>query len=254
MRAKEALEISRKVAEEVRKEVKKLAGKSDADLFIEIGKNGTPTKKIDKVAESKAIEILREYDVTILSEEAGIIGDSEIIVALDPVDGTFNAVRGIPIYSISMNFSKGNKILNSFFGYVMNLATGDEYYADRRAYKNEERIEVGNREDIECNAIVYYPWKKLPFRRIRIFGSASLEICFVAEGTMDCFIDVREKNGKGFLRCFDVSASIYIAKNAGAVITDPEGRGIENKKISMEERFRLVIANEKLHKKIIKAL
>ena len=88
MNAREALEISRKVKENVKKSIKKI---EDKGVNVGIGKDGTPTKKIDKVAEDAALEILLEYDVKIVSEEIGVVGDGDITVALDPIDGTFNA-------------------------------------------------------------------------------------------------------------------------------------------------------------------
>ena len=135
-------------------------------------------------------------------------------------------------------------------GYVQNLATGDEYYADSNSYKNGKKIRVSDVDRLEeCNVVFYYPLKMYPFKRLRILGSASLEICMIADGSFDCFIDIRKKDGKGYLRVYDVAASLFIAKKAGAVITDLDGN-LEDKKISMDERFRLVVSNEKIHEKV----
>jgi len=255
MNQKEALQISREVGEEVRKAVAKIAGTKESKEVIGIGKDGTPTKKIDKVAEDIAISVLKSYDVRIVSEEAGVLGDSDIYVALDPIDGTFNATRGIPIYSVSLCFSKGD-LGSAFFGYVMNLATGDEYYIlNGKAFKNGEKIEVTKTEDIsECDAIFYYPLKNYGFKRLRIYGSAALELCFVAEGAMDCFIDIRKGAGKGFLRIYDVAAGLLIAQNAGAKATDTEGNDLSCKKFTMDERLTLVVANPKLHPKLLELI
>jgi myo-inositol-1(or 4)-monophosphatase len=251
MTPKEALQISREVGEEVRKAVEKLAGKKESNEIVGLGKDGTPTKKIDKVAEDVAISVLRNYDVKIVSEEAGVVGDGNIYVALDPIDGTFNATRGIPIYSVSLCFSKSELLGDAFFGYVLNLATGVEYYGmNGKAYKNGERIEVSKKSKIEnCDAILYYPTKRYGFKRLRIFGSAALELCFVADGSVDCFMDIR--NGKGFLRIYDVAAGILIGQYAGAKATDLEGNDLSKKRFSMDERLRLVVANPELHKKLL---
>jgi len=250
MTPKEALEISRKVAENVEQKIKDVVGRSDAGIIVGIGKNGTPTKKIDKLAEDAAIEILKEEDVVIVSEEAGVIGEGDVFVALDPIDGTFNATAGVPIYSISLCFSNSQNLGGTFFGYVRNLATGDEYYANSNSYKNGKKIRVSDVDRLEdCNVVFYYPIKMYPFKRLRIFGSASLEICMIADGSFDCFIDIRKKDGKGYLRVYDVAASLFIAKKAGAVITDLDGN-LDDKKISIDERFRLIVSNEKIHEKI----
>ena len=251
MTPKEALEIARTVGEEVQKAIKELVGTEDGGKVVGIGKDGTPTNKIDKVAEDVALSILRQYDVKVVSEEAGIVGDGDVYVALDPIDGTFNAIHGIPIYSISLCFSNSERLGDAFFGYVLNLAINDEYYAlDGKAYKNGRRISVSKKFNIEdIDVIMYYPTKKYNFKRLRIFGSAALELCFVAEGIIDCFIDVRN-----FLRIFDVAAGIFIAKNAGAYVTDLDGSSLDDKRFNMEERLRLVVANPELHRKILKLI
>ncbi len=253
MREGEALEISRQVAGEVRKAITAIA-REEAGMEVGMGKDGTPTKKVDRVAEDAALEVLRQYDVRIVSEESGVVGSGDIIVALDPVDGTFNATRGIPIYSVALCFSSGESLSNTFFGYVINLATGTEYWADEAAYRDGKRINVSKQDSLKCNAIVYYPHKEYGFKRMRIFGSAALEICFVADGSVDCFIDVRRGDGNGLLRVYDVAASLYIAEKAGAIITDDGGKSIWNKKFTMEERFKLVVANENLHSKLLEVL
>ena len=250
----EALKISRHVAEEVRKAIEPIAGRRSAGKDVGMGKDGTPTKLIDKVAEDAALRVLEEYEVTVVSEEAGVTGEGRTIVAMDPIDGTFNATRGIPVYSLALCFSSSQKLKDIFFSYVTNLATGDEWYADSVAYKNGEEIRVSERDSVYCNAIMYYPTKDYGFRRVRIFGSAALEICFVADGSVDCFIDIRDNGGRGMLRVYDIAASIYIAWKAGAVVSDDRGREVWDKRITMDERFKLVIANQTLHKRLLEIL
>jgi myo-inositol-1(or 4)-monophosphatase len=254
MTPKEALEVSRAIGDEIRKSIARMAGKGESSIEVGVGKDGTPTKKIDRIAESEALKILEQYDVTVVSEEAGVIGEGETIVALDPIDGTFNATRGIPIYSVSLCFSKSRLLCDTFFGYVMNLATGMEYWADETAYRDGKRIKVSECNSLQCNAVIYYPERRFEVKRIRIFGSAALEICFVADGSFDCFIDFRDVNGRGMLRVYDVAAALHIAKAAGAVVTDTNGRSIERKRFEMDERFKLVVANKALHQKLLEMI
>ena len=256
MKTWEALDLSRKIAEYVGREVNRVAGSRDAGITVGIGKDGTPTKKIDRIAEDVALEILREYDLKIVTEESGVVGDGRTIVALDPLDGTFNASRGIPFYSIALCFSDTETLDGTFFAYVKNLASGMEYYSDgEKSYRDGNQIEVNENDSIRCNAIIYYPVEIYPFRRIRVFGSSALEICMVADGTFDCFIDIRKgENGAGFLRVFDISASLFIAKNAGAEISSLDGDDVWRKKFTMDERFRIAVSGKKIHKKILDLL
>ncbi|MFW6127867.1 MAG: inositol monophosphatase family protein [Halobacteriota archaeon] len=249
MTPKEAVEISRRVAEEVKNSLSRVSNR-EFSSEVGIGKDGTPTKKIDKVAEDAAIDILKEHDVTVVSEEAGVVGEGDVYIALDPIDGTFNAGRGIPLYSVSLCFSASPRIADTFMGYVFNLVTGVEYRADTRAYKNDKRIAVSNKSSIEeCNAIFYYPDRRYDFRKIRIMGSAALEVCMVADGTFDCFIDSR--GDKGFLRVYDIGAGLHIASCAGAIVTDTEGNSLDEKRIKMDERFKLVVSNKQLHPQLL---
>jgi len=246
MDEKQALMLSRRVAEGTRKALASMPLEKKGET-VGMGKDGTPTKAADKVAEDKAIEILGKENLTIVTEESGVIGDGDVFVALDPLDGTFNATKGIPIYSVSLCFSDSDRLKDAFFGYVYNLAIGDEYYADSTgAYRNNKRIEVSRETSTYCNAIIYYPDKKYPFKRMRIFGSAATELCFFAEGSFDCFMDTR-----GMLRIYDVAAGIFIAEKAGGKVTDDEGKDLGNKKFDMQERLKIVAANEKLHKKLL---
>lgn len=249
MTPKEALEVSRKVTEEVKKSISKISNQ-ELSSEVGIGKDGTPTKKIDKAAEDAAIQVLEEHDVTVVSEEAGVVGEGDIYVALDPIDGTFNAGRGIPLYSVSLCFSTSPRIGDTFMGYVCNLVTGTEYRADTKAYKNNKRIAVSDKSSVEeCNAIFYYPDRKFNFKKIRIMGSAALEVCMIADGTFDCFIDSR--GDKGFLRVYDIGAGLHIAKSVGAVVTDTEGNSLDEKRIKMDERFKLVVSNKELHPQLL---
>ncbi|WP_202318778.1 inositol monophosphatase family protein [Archaeoglobus neptunius] len=246
-----ALKISRDIAGRVRDALRSLP-LNERRKTVGMGKDGTPTKAADRVAEEIAIEILKEEDVTVVTEESGVIGSGSIFVALDPLDGTFNATRGVPIYSISLCFSRSDRLKDAFFGYVFNLATGDEYYADfSGAYRNGEKIAVSDENSLYCNAIIYYPDKRYPFRRMRIFGSAATELCFFAEGSFDCFIDIRQN---GMLRIYDAAAGIFIAERAGAKVTDDTGKDLGDKKFDMQERLKIVAANEKLHPKLLELI
>jgi myo-inositol-1(or 4)-monophosphatase len=254
----ELLDLCRNIKEEVRREIGKLS-RSELSMEIGIGKDGTPTKKVDRIAENVALEILKDYDFRIVTEESGIVGEGDTFVALDPIDGTFNASKNIPIYSISLCFSKSELLGDAFFAFVANLATGTEFYSyggwnNGKSFRDGKEISVSRKDDIYCNTIFYYPRRDYGFKRVRIFGSSALELCFVADGSIDAFVDVRSHENRGFLRIYDVAAGLVISTNAGALATDLEGRTLEGKKFSMDERLTLIVANPRLHGKIKEAL
>jgi myo-inositol-1(or 4)-monophosphatase len=258
MNPTELLDICRRIKGEIRREVHSLS-REELSREVGMGKDGTPTKKVDRIAEDIALKILRKYEFTVISEEAGIVGDGNIYVALDPIDGTFNASRSIPLYAISLCFSKSEFLGDSFFAYVANLATEAEYYSIGRwgsgeSFRNGKKIRVSSTNTVYCNAIFYYPNRDYGFKRFRIFGSAALELCFVADGSVDVFVDIRGHENLGFLRIYDVAAGLLICRNAGAKATDARGESLERRRFTMDERLTLVVANENLHDKIIKTI
>ena len=258
MKHLELLELCRSIKEEVEKAIGRLS-RPELGQEVGIGKDGTPTKKVDRIAEDVALGILKEYDFKIVTEESGVVGDGDIYVALDPIDGTFNASKNIPIYSVSLCFSTSERLGDAFFGYVANLATDTEYYSHGgwgggESFRDGKKISVSEEENIYCNAIFYYPKKDYGFKRVRIFGSAALELCFVADGSVDAFVDIRSYKNRGFLRIYDVAAGLLISTNAGAKATDLNGRPLEEKRFAMDERLTLIVANSILHDKIKKVL
>jgi myo-inositol-1(or 4)-monophosphatase len=101
-----------------------------------------------------------------------------------------------------------------------------------------------------CRATVANITKTAPLiasvKRQAHFGANALEICFLAEGKMDSFVDVR-----GRMRITDFVGGYLIAKEAGAVVTALDG-GELDPKMKLSERFGLVAsANEVLHRKVL---
>jgi fructose-1,6-bisphosphatase/inositol monophosphatase family enzyme len=78
------------------------------------------------------------------------------------------------------------------------------------------------------------------------FGANALEICLVAEGKLDGFVDIR-----GRMRITDFAAGYLIATEAGAQVTEHDG-SVLNPGLNLAERFRVVAAgNKALHKKVL---
>ena len=131
-----ALKLSRDVALAVGDAIEPLVGEKRAADKLYMGADGTPTHRIDDVAEKVALDELEGSDISmrVISEEAGerIFGDDPLMtVILDPIDGTTNVLSGIPFYSISIGF--GNSTLSDvWFGYVYDLAHSLEYTSFQR--------------------------------------------------------------------------------------------------------------------------
>ncbi|MCD6467816.1 MAG: sugar kinase, partial [Thermoplasmata archaeon] len=141
---REIKQLSMKIARGIARAVKKLQfGGINLGRKIGIGADGTATEYIDKIAEDIAIKYVRKSKVAvnILSEEAGFLDfGGEYTLIIDPIDGTRNAVRGIPFYATSI--AVGKDTLNSVeYGIVMNIPTGDTYIAEKGegVYLNNRR-------------------------------------------------------------------------------------------------------------------
>ena len=195
-----------------------------------IGADNTPTERLDKIAEDIVLEAFRENRVCarILSEEAGMvdIGGDEGIAYLDPVDGSFNASVGIPFYALSVGLSDGERMIA---GYVRNLATGETFTAvlGEGAFLDGCPIHPSSKSSFATSAMSVYARPPemqallangYTSRRIRKLGASALELCYVACGRLEAFLDLR-----GTLRITDAAAAILILEEAGGIVTLPTG-------------------------------
>ncbi|UCE74429.1 MAG: sugar kinase, partial [Methanomassiliicoccales archaeon] len=174
------------IANEVEKAVKNTVNSKNLGEDLGIGADGTPTKLIDDMAEQICFKVLKEKKgkLNILSEEAGFIdNNAERTLVMDPIDGTHNAIKGIPVYAVSLAVGK-NKLSDVEYGLVRNLVTGDTFWAEKGkgAYLNDRSIKVRDFNQEESMFALYvggratqrsYTIAKLP-RRGRALGCASL--------------------------------------------------------------------------------
>ena len=222
---------------------------------IGIGADGTPTKYVDKLAEDVAIKSIKKADmnVNLLSEEAGFLDfGGEYTFVLDPVDGTRNAYRGIPFYSVSLGVGK-SRLSDVEYGIVKNIPTGEVFFAEKDygAFLNKKRIgvpDVPAKEPLSSitlgknfDALTLSLAKK---GVVRSLGSASLEMCMVAMGALDFYVI-----GKEYLRVTDIAASTLIMREAGGIVTDIHGEELDVS-LSLDERTSVIAAcsDELVHK------
>lgn len=226
---------------------------------LRIGADGTPTKRIDELAEQALMKLLDETKgLDLLSEEAGHIargGDRVLVV--DPIDGTTNAVRGIPFYCVSLAI--GTRTLSDVeCGLVMNLCTGDVFEATRgggaRLNGKPIRVRVPRKGRVYATSSLApeevphargipaasgYPDGRAPPVVIRSFGASALEMCLVAQGALDGY-----HYAKPILRIIDVAASTLIVREAGGIVLGPDGRDLDLP-LSLAPRFGLTAASSR---------
>jgi len=256
----EFLSACNEMAVLVQESIRDLVGTPQGGETVKMGADLTPTKKIDQVAEDCIVTYLQEHSLCslLVSEEAGKVefrGDGGTIF-LDPVDGTFNAVTGIPFYALSLAYAEHGVIQQAF---VQNLASGETFTAELGKYArcNGKPIAVSTVSRLDQCAMSVYGRKfdtarmmhlGQKIRRWRLLGASALELCYIGCGRVDGFVDLR-----GTLRVTDAAAGMLVCTEAGGKVTDLEGQAIRFPNEVTIGRC-LVATNGVLHHKVIEYL
>src|SRR5580765_3829661 len=131
-RSTDWLALCRAALEDVRGVLAELPGRSDREPVVGSGKGGDKTTAIDEAAERVILAHFAGLEgLTIVSEEAGVIGDGETVVVIDPIDGSLNAKRGIGFFALSVAVASGPTMGHVDFGFVHDFGTGEEWTATR---------------------------------------------------------------------------------------------------------------------------
>ena len=184
----------------------------------------------DKRTEKTLIEELQKAhpDYGIITEETGIINKSNIKNRwiIDPIDGTMNFLNGIPQFAISIAYEKDNEII---CGVIFNPITNEMFCAEKGngAFLNNTRIRVSNKKKLKDALLVtggpkgaskiknkiYSEYINISnnVSNIRKFGSAALDMAYVACGRFDGYWQ-RELN------YWDIAAGVIILREAGGFI------------------------------------
>jgi myo-inositol-1(or 4)-monophosphatase len=240
-------------------------GKPQPDLGI--GAGGDPLRKTDLAAEKAVVETLkgRSVSFTLISEESGVQPygkySEECYVTVDPIDGTTNLMRGIPFYATSIAVSDKPFLKTVHSALVADLFHGATYTAQKHKGSccNGRKIFPSEKTALE-EAVIGMDLNSYKIDRIaptltsliketkhiRHFGANALELCYVADGTTDAFVDIRGK-----LRTTDVAAASLILKEAGALLTTLDGRPLDAKLDPKQKVEFVAAANPEIHRKIL---
>lgn len=260
------LDLLKMGSRRIRKEVLDLFGSSEASVTFGVGAGGDVMKKIDLVAERALMDILEDRGVscTLISEETGVkkIGSqpSDFYLTTDPLDGTTNAVRGLPFIATSLTVSRTPSLQDVETALVTDLFHDITYTAQQGqgALRNNEKIKPSSMSSLEEAVVgvdfntmkihgLYTPLTSLiqKVRHLRHLGANALEICYVADGTTDAFIDIREK-----LRVTDMAAAYLILREAGGLMVTPEGTEMDAPLTPTQRVSFIAAANATMYKNI----
>lgn len=236
---KEALQLNSKV---MKKELNDIV--TDVDIYME----------------SKIINKIKEWfpEHSIYSEEKGeIIGNSDYVWFIDPIDGTINFASKIPLFSTTIALKKNDETI---FGFVFDYSQNDVYYAfsGNGAYCNDKRLNVSSINKLEDSVLSFcltshyndnhikevlkVEEKLAPkVRGLRLIVSGALELCWCASGKLDGVINVKPSIG------LSSAAGKLFVKEAGGKITNLKGD-------PRDKIDTLLVTNGKIHDDLVKVL
>ena len=211
----------------------------------------------DKRTEKILIEEIQKAhpEHGIITEETGIINESNVEKKwiIDPIDGTMNFLNGIPQFAISIAYEEKGEII---CGVIFNPIINEMFVAEKGngAYLNNSRIRVSNKKIIKDALLVTggpkgnskiknkifseYINVSKNVSNVRKFGSAALDMAYVACGRFDGYWQ-RELN------YWDIAAGIIILKEAGGFINFFE----EDKNNPLKKN--IIASNSNIHNELL---
>ncbi|HEX4107169.1 MAG TPA: inositol monophosphatase family protein [Solirubrobacteraceae bacterium] len=226
------------------------------------GAGGDQTLMIDEAAEAIVFAHLsalhdRGARFTALSEERGEVhyGDGPVLVVIDPIDGSLNAKRGMAPYAVSLAVADGPTMADVVFGYVRDLARGEEWAARRGGGATldgrplatdaaERRTRDGRLELLAVESAdprwvsAAAPALEQLAHRLRAIGSIALALCQVAGGRADAMATLWRT------RAVDAAAGQLIVREAGGAVAFGAPGGPLAAPLDLSSRYALAAARE----------
>jgi myo-inositol-1(or 4)-monophosphatase len=216
-----AAEKAGKILKENFGKVKKVSSKGESQLV----------SNVDLEAEEVIIKTIKKYFPahSILSEENSRLKDSPHRWIIDPLDGTHNFIKGIPIFGVSIALEYKKEVIVGVLYFPLDKRL---YWAEKGkgAYLNERKLQVSSRSlsEVTCvydSSIRLNPKEMLLVLdnlakrvfNLRMFGSSAEHLAMIAEGKIDLDIEFNDKS-------WDFAAGALIVKEAGGKFTDFQGR------------------------------
>jgi myo-inositol-1(or 4)-monophosphatase len=200
---------------------------------VGIGGDGTPTSRLDEIVDAAVLAATRPFGVNILSEEAGWVDrGSAVTLVVDPVDGTANALAGVPVCTFSGAIVVDGAPVEALTRW---LDTGRDWACRRGAAGPDPAAgwRTTGRTTLDGAAIsllrpkpaTWPAWRQLAERsaRVRILSCSTFEAILACTGAIDAFADP----GGDVHRYVDLAAALVYADAAGAVVADAFGRPLD---------------------------
>ena len=192
--------------------------------------------KVEKIIINELSKSKKKY--YLISEESGKIENENKngCWIIDPIDGTTNFLNGIPHFAISIALKIKNEIVS---GVIYDPIKDEMFYAEKNngAYLNNKRIRVSKKNNVDNCLFATGGKNEIKTKlNIRKFGSASLDLAYVASGRYDGFF---QKD----LSLWDVAAGLILIKESGGKINE----------INLEKNnnVKIYASNNSIHEKML---
>jgi myo-inositol-1(or 4)-monophosphatase len=260
------LALCREAVAGIGRELIALPTRAERERPVGTGKGGDETVAIDLAAENAVVRLLERLhetgvDFVLVSEELGertFAGNrpsagTVLRVVVDPIDGSVNAKRGIPFFSLSVAVATGPAMGDVVFGFVHDFGSGEEWTAERG---NGARLDghpldgPGPKAEMELLAFEatlteYVADKSRDFLdvapRLRIMGSLALSLCHLAAGRVDGVVSLKP------IRSVDVAAGQLLLRERGFAIDLADGGAFDEAPLDVQARSRVVAARTPEH-------
>lgn len=178
----------------------------------------------DLAADAAAIAVLAGAGLGVLSEESGLHhADRDVMVVVDPVDGSTNAAHGLPWYATSLCALDDEGALAAV---VVNQSSGVRYEAVRGGGARCDGESIVPSTGVELGTALIglsgLPPRHLGWGQFRALGAAALDLCAVAAGLLDGYVDCSEHGHAPW----DYLGGMLVCQEAGAAVVDAFGRDL----------------------------
>jgi myo-inositol-1(or 4)-monophosphatase len=255
------LEIATDAAEDAGKRLLQLFRSRRLSVRPKYDYPGSIVTNADREAETIILNRVRKTRIrcTVNSEESGKLnfGSLDIVWCIDPLDGTFNFVKEIPQFGVSIGvIIRHRTVLGAIYNPIL-----DEMFTairGRGAFLNSKRTHTSRASSLRGASLIFDWWKTEPSipdplhlakqiyrytRTLRSPGSVALNLCSVAAGRFDGLITVYPKTPS-----YETAAGCLIAQEAGAMVTNSLGRSWET------FRRSLIAGGPRIHRQLMKLI
>lgn len=185
--------------------------------------DGAAQHASDLTADEAVLAVLEAAGVGVLSEESGLRrGDADVVVVVDPLDGSTNAARRLPWYATSLCAVDA---AGPLVAVVHDHPGGRRYEAVRGGGARCDGRPLVPRERVPALAEAVVGLSGLPpahlgWYQFRALGAAALDLCAVADGRLDAFLDCSvDAHG-----VWDYLGALLVCREAGVVVVDRHDR------------------------------